>query len=124
MNRALLFFPVAVSLFSQRVDASQLICTVNVDSVVILPSGQIQASLHGMGTTQFCNINTNITLPGGTIATPQLCQAWLSMLMTARSTQQHVTLVWNMAPASTCATIPVFNYALANPFPDWIELSN
>jgi hypothetical protein len=99
--------------------AGAISCTTKVAAVYVHGAGYVYADFGGaggVGVPVLCNVSGSfVAAVVGTI-TPDVCKGWLSMLMTAKSTQQNIFMTIDnnnvSVPINTCA----------NALPSWSSL--
>jgi hypothetical protein len=100
-------------------------CTAKITEVMVAPSGAVLINFSGVGTPYMCNLNVTITGVGVGAISPAVCQSWVAMFITAKSTQSNFTMVIDYGAASaptTCVNLPNFSYTTPDPFPYWVDL--
>jgi hypothetical protein len=111
---------------------ANLTCTQKVVAVTVNPDGALWVEFSGSdpaGRTVMCNVNGTITAQvggstGNVSVTPETCKAWVSMFLTAKSTQQNIVMRFDSTTLPSCAGMPNFRDQYPVPFPYWISLSN
>lgn len=116
----------ATSLLSVPANSEALFCGTKVAYVGVSPNGNLNPNFEGMGTPVLCNLNGTFT-PNAAIApiSAEVCKAWYASLTTALATQKTVILAFDFGatPLPSCGALPVFSWAIPNPFPYWMEFN-
>jgi hypothetical protein len=128
-NSLALTAAVATLLGAPAAHAGSLACTFKISGVSTTPSGTVYVQMDGVGTPIMCNTSANVAVNMGPIAgtiTPDTCKAWVSMFITAKTTQQNFTLIFDYgaatAPAS-CASLPNFSWQVPTVFPYYVSFA-
>lgn len=123
---------VAISSTALSANAEVLNCVATVKAVTVHPWGNVYVEFNGLGTTgptPFCNVNgtyaTGDTAPGAiTSIYPEVCNSWLGMFLTAKSTGQSITMAFSYpGTAPTCSALS-FAWTPPIPYPYWMSLTN
>jgi hypothetical protein len=108
-------FPVASA------SATDINCVSTVNAVAVSTGGQLFATFAGQQPAMLCSVYGSVTTTNGNkVIEPDTCRAWMTMFMTAKSTQQKVN--FSIDTTQTCATLAPMSYLSPNPFPYWMEL--
>jgi hypothetical protein len=128
-----LFAGIAMLSVPSMAQADALPCVTKVAAVYVHGAGYVYADfggLGGMGVPLLCNLNGSIVGTNVGTITPDVCRGWLSVLMTAKSTQQNVALRIEYGaatlPASCTAVFPSWPSGALTTFvvPAMIALTN
>lgn len=106
-----------------QANAAALWCYTKVASVTVNPTGYLYVSFENMGQPLLCDMNANLTPADPNIATikPDVCKSWYASFLSHLNTQKPVAIAINFAGTPpTCSQIPVFDWAVPNPYPYWI----
>ena len=93
MNKLKLFTVAGCLAFSQSVLAGSLVCSGTVEDIAYHSNNKLMVRLSSMNYGVFiCDLSTDWVITGaeGRITAPETCQSILSMLLTARSTNQQI----------------------------------
>jgi hypothetical protein len=99
--------------------AATISCTTTVSGIAVSPGGTVVPTLDGMGSPYMCNLTAAQPTSLGPISI-EICRAWVSMFITAKTSGQRVTLIFDYgtgAAPATCSAVdlnwkipPVFPY--------------
>jgi hypothetical protein len=84
--------------------AGEIICTTKIAAVYIHGAGYVYADFGGTGgagVPLMCNLNGSTTFEVVGTVTPEVCRGWLSVLLTAKSTQQNVYFKYESGDSTT-----------------------
>jgi hypothetical protein len=93
--------------------AGEIICTTKIAAVYLHGAGPVYADFGGTGgagVPLMCNLNASVSFEVVGTVTPEVCRGWVSVLLTAKSTQQNVNFRYengqSTAPTSCVNVIP------------------
>ncbi len=123
-GRLVLLSLIGISMSASPAIAGTIACNVKIASVGVTPNGTVIPAMEGVGWPYMCNLEIDHTTSAGTIS-PETCQGWLSMFVTASATQQSIIfyLDYGAAPApADCQSITNFSWQVPGVFPYFFTL--